>query len=344
MQLRLDPWAAEYNTAYYADNVRDVQSDRVTTDIEYDTWQPLIPPDDALEKLDYDSLFFTDGSRRTEARVLLEDDNEQVAFGAIGTYGVGVVDCCPRGSRRAVFTDVAALTGREGVQRLCTLSHGRTLGDFELLSDFERSLGSLNYRVEPDPETDADAVLRRLQFKMLEAERNLAVQLSRNHPGALIIGDGSHPRIDKLPNVVGYVKTIHDLRIARQELDVVRRLEEGQRSPLYLIDSPDTNQRIFEFFLRLRDPRPWLYTLAGMVRIQIYAGQNPDARFDEAQKLADYLTRLLPTFASKQHQDPRAPQQLLPIRALESELRRRMGHPQIIRRRITEFLSRQGVV
>ena len=70
MQLRLDPWAAEYNTAYYADNVRDVQSDRITTDIEYDTWQPLVPPADALEKLDYETLFFTDGSRRTEARVL----------------------------------------------------------------------------------------------------------------------------------------------------------------------------------------------------------------------------------------------------------------------------------
>ena len=53
-----------------------------------------------------------------------------------------------------------------------------------------------------------------------------------------------------------------------------RGLEQGERSPLYLVRTRDAENSYFEWFLRLRDPRPWLYSLAGMVRLQAYAGPN----------------------------------------------------------------------
>ncbi len=142
-----------------------------------------------------------------------------------------------------------------------------------------------------------------------------------------------------MPNILGYVKTIQKVKINTAQLAVVQRLEQGERSPLYVINPGSAQQQYFEWFMRLRDPRPWLYSLAGIVRLQAYAGPDPDARLEDAINLANWLTLTLPKLASRQHQDPRAPQQLLPIRALEAELHRRMGNHAVVRRRITRYLS-----
>ena len=85
VQLRLDPWAVEYNTAYHAETAGDGRED-VDTSVE-GPWERREP--DYAETF-WDDLYFLDGSRRIEARVLLEQDAAQVAFGALGTYGVGV--------------------------------------------------------------------------------------------------------------------------------------------------------------------------------------------------------------------------------------------------------------
>ena len=338
MQLRLDPWAAEYNTAYFAEETAPEEMTHVDPHVEADTWRPITPS--APESL-YEDLFFTDGSRRLEARVLLEDERKQVAFGAIGTFGIGVVSCCSKGSRRACFIDLEREVNVRGIRRICTLSGGRSLASFDVISKLKGQLGQLNYTVVSTEERDADAVVRRIQFEMLNAERKLASSLTDCFPKTLILCDGPRPRIGNVPNVIGYVKTLHALPLNDDQLDVVRRLEEGQRSPLYLVGSRDGSQKTFEWFLRLRDPRPWLYSFAGIVRLQAYAGSNPEETLERTCHLADWLSTLLPRFATRQHQDPRAPQQLLPVRALESELGRRMGNAQIVRRRIMQYISQQ---
>lgn len=333
MRLRYDPWMVEYNSAFMADDAPDRR--KVMSDIETSDWWPITPlAQDAL----YETLLFTDGSRRVEARVLLEDERRQVAFGALGSFAIGSVSCCAMGSRQAQFMDLGSF-GVTPVQRVCTLSSGYELAHFELVSPFVNYLGRLEYTVKPSSETDPDAVVRQLQTEMLAYERLLAARLADSYPEALIITDGQRPAVGALPNVVGYLKTIHALPLSDTQLAVVRQLEAGQRSPLYLIDSGDKNSQKFEWFLRLRDPRPWLYSFAGMVRLQAHAGSDPVARLSEVQALADWLATLLPRFSTRQHQDPRAPQQLLPIRALEPQLRRQMGDVQLIRRRIMSYLQ-----
>jgi uncharacterized protein len=52
---------------------------------------------------------------------------------------------------------------------------------------------------------------------------------------------------------------------------------------------------------------------------------------------------MLPKYAAKGFRDPRAPQQLMPIAFLESELGRRMGDLAIIRRRIQAFLRQERI-
>lgn len=335
MKLRLDPWGIDYDTAFHAENEEETRAN-VETKLEYQSWQAINPE---LEHLLYGSILFIDGSRRTEARVLLEDDLKQVAFGAIGTYGIGAVDCCTQHSRQARFVDLEAELGISGINRLCTLSGGYEAPSFDIKAKLSQRFGDLSYEVKSTPEKDPEAVLRRLQFQMLEAERALASRLLDAFPDGLIVSDGPRPKIGFHERLVGYLKTMHVLPLGEEELTVVRNLEEGQRSPLYLVENNDRGQNLFECFLRLRDPRPWLYSFAGMVRLQLAAGKNPQQRLESAVKQADALCVLLPKFATKQHQDPRAPQQLLPIRALETELRRKMGNPQIVRRRLTEHFS-----
>ncbi|MCA9837877.1 MAG: hypothetical protein KC422_13250 [Trueperaceae bacterium] len=335
MKLRLDPWATEYDTAFYVEDLPEVNRASIDAQVETTDWQGISPMARAFP---FDELLFIDGSRRTEARVLLEDDLKQVAFGAVGTFGVGVVSCCPNQSRLSYFVELEPL-GFTSIRRLCTLSSGYSLPGFEVVSRFKKHLGQLSYSVESTAKKEADAVVRQLQFKMLQTEQQLASRLCESYPKALIVADGPRPKMGYAPNVVGYVKTMHVLPLAEEQIATVRELEEGQRSPLYLISNNDKSQQLFEFFLRLRDPRPWLYSFAGMVRLQLAAGSRPEERLPEAIQLADSLTTLLPRFATKQHQDPRAPQQLLPIRALEAELKRKMGHPQMVRRRLTEYFS-----
>ena len=338
MQLRLDPWAAEYNTAYFAEEMTSDEMTHVDPFVEEDVWRPISPK--SLGSL-YRDLFFTDGSRRVEARVLLEDERKQVAFGAIGTFGIGVVSCCSGGTRKACFVDLEKEVSVRGVRRICTLSGGQNLTSFDVVSALKGQLGALNYTVVSTEERDADAVVRRIQFEMLNAERKLASSLTDCFPNSLILSDGPRPRIGNAPNVVGYIKTHHTLPLENEHLEVVRQLEEGQRSPLYLVRDGDKSQAVFEWFLRLRDPRPWLYSFAGVVRLQAYAGSKPEETLERVCHLADWLSTLLPRFATRQHQDPRAPQQLLPVRALESELGRRMGNAQIVRRRIMQYISQQ---
>ena len=336
LKLRLDPWATEYNTSYFAEQISETAAENVDTSIELAEWQAIVPKRDLNDFL-YERLIFIDGSRRIEARVLLENEEEQVAFGALASYGVGAVDCCPRQTRVAKFVDLQEL-GINTTERVCVVGRGQQHENFEVLPRLNSQLGQLKYKTVITEEEDPEAVVRKLQNEMLEAERNLASNLAANYDDALIISDGPRPKVSA-GSVIGYVKTIHKMSISKKELMVVRNLEQGQRSPVYLITGDDRSKQIFEWFLRLRDPNPWLFTLAGMVRLQAHAGPNPQKRLEEVVALADYLAMLLPKFASKQHQDPRAPQQLLPVRGLEAELRRNMGNSQIIRRRITEYLS-----
>lgn len=336
MRLRLDPWAAEYQTAFQAETLLGPgpEGADLAVEVEPADWRPIDPQQPAGPE----EILFLDGSRRVEMRILLEDDSGRITFGALGSFGVGAVVCKGGMARCHPLT----------IDRICALG-GRDpkspdLGQLELTMDpvGTHHLGSLRYRIVNAAGHDSDAVVRQLQAEMLGAERRLASELVAEYRDALVISDGPRPLLSEESNLLGYIKTIHEVRVPSEQLDVVRQLERGQRSPLYLVRSSTPQQRLFEWFVRLRDPKPWYYSLAGVVRLQAFAGADPAARLEAAKAVADWSCLELPRYATRQHQDLRAPQQLLPVRALEAELRRRMGSVELVRRRITAYLARQG--
>ena len=60
--------------------------------------------------------------------------------------------------------------------------------------------------------------------------------------------------------------------------------------------------------------------------------------------MAGLTAALLPRTASEPHIDPRAPQNLVPVAALERELRRRMGDRGLVFRAIRSAVMRQREV
>jgi hypothetical protein len=73
------------------------------------------------------------------------------------------------------------------------------------------------------------------------------------------------------------------------------------------------------------------------VRCEVRAGIGLDA----AVALADRVSALLPAFSGRPS-DPRYPQNLAPVAALESWLQHRMGHRGLIRRALMAVVTGWG--
>lgn len=354
--LRMEPWGVDYlgsvqdltgvdtfaagadQQAEGAGRGEQLTEEALSVEVAASEWRPVTAHFPAAVR----RVMFLDGSRRIEARTYLE--GAPTLFGALGSCAVGAVVCDAPGaslaSGPAVMT--ARFVGEPIVQRWLALSRGRPeLGGRSLTIGTGAQAASYHVTID-DSEggaaaDDTDAPVRVLNDRMQEAERALATSLLADLGDGLLLCDGTRPRVGPDTRVLGYVKTVQAQRLPATALNVVRALKEGERSPLYVVGQGMFAR--FEWYLRLRDPGPWLHTLAGSVRLQAHAGPDPRAQLGRARGLADWSCLTLPRFATHSHQDPRAPQQLLPVRALEQSLRRRLGSAPLLRRRMIASLA-----
>ena len=113
----------------------------------------------------------------------------------------------------------------------------------------------------------------------------------------------------------------------------------GERTPLFLIpgggeggDRGGRDRRAW--YMRLADLGVHVHPLAGIVRLEA-PGALP---LGETARLADECALALPRLASSPVRDPRAPQNLTPVGALEALLTRRLGEREWMRRLIASAL------
>jgi hypothetical protein len=137
--------------------------------------------------------------------------------------------------------------------------------------------------------------------------------------------------------IVGFVK-----RLLRTYLDpaasaLLPRLAVGERTPLFLVEA--AREPRYSWYMRLAAGRAIDSALTGVVRLEAPSGPGLEA----ARGLADLSARELPRFASDPARDPRAPQNLLPIGALETRLKHRLGDHAVIRRAIEARLHEEAV-
>lgn len=298
-RIHVEAWDPEYGSPVETDSLAPTDAP-VDADVEVAAarWAPLDPPPGTASAA---QVLFVDGVRRIDARVWLVGADGTPRSGICASYAAGVVRCEDRATvealevRRGLFAPVRVDDAETGLPTRA--------GDYPLL---------------PVASDDPEQLSLGLQQRMGELEVEVAARAANGEAanGELLVLDGPLTGRQNIPGALGYVKS-HRVAYLPPPLDqVVGRLGPGQRTPLFLTQASWSR---YSWYLRLpgASGHPW----AGVVRCEV-SGDLPPGRVRE---IADRSARTLPRFASASHKDPRAPQNLYPIAALERELRRRLG-------------------
>jgi hypothetical protein len=316
--VRIDPWAVDYGgetpTEFQPDSDDAAELDLGTERAAGD-WEPIAPRPPASSP----PLSFVDGVRRMEARLVVTR-NGRTVHGALGAYGVGVVDCR---EGHATFTE-------ERLGRVAIFGAGEVPPRPIVLAP------SLTYAPRSVPEEDAEAPLRGLHGEMRTAEGELA-RAHASSADRIVVADGPLNLGESTPGrVIGFVKRLFKLYLPAEQLPVLRMLPLGARTPVFLIVSQGRFSR-YSWFLRIGPRLPIESDYTGLVRMEV----SQTVGRDEAIRLADLTGALLPRFVPSRSRDPRAPQNLVPIGALEQHLRRGLGDTRLIHRRLATRLARE---
>jgi hypothetical protein len=317
LRIRLDPWDADYGPELSAEEEPEGQRPDVLPDVELpeEVWRPLHPTDPFLP----DHIYFVDGVRRVDARVVVE--GEPVAYGAFGSFAAGSVS----------VQDGVAQFGPSLVDRVLVVGGGRSLDQPVPV------MPGAVYRPVSIGKRDAEAPLQKLQEEMRLAEERLARELA-DADRTLVVVDGPLTFADPVRGAaVGFIKHISRFYLTSPEsLEVLRGLPPGARTPIFGLHSARRFAR-YSWFLRLTPPAAGDPPFSGIVRLEV----SETVGLETARRLADATAWSLPRFVRPRGTDPRAPQNLAPVGALEAWLRRRLGDRLLLRRHIQALIVRE---
>lgn len=317
MRILLDPWQPELGPELPALATPAAEPEaQVDCDVEVAAaaWVPITP----AAGLAPDRFYFVDGVRRAEARIVGVRENKRF-LGCFGALAVGAV-AAERGAIRfhTVVTERVVVTGG-----------GERLPAPVVVSKV------LVYTPLATPGEEPEAPVAALQARMRATEETLARGLRDAGDGIVICDGPMRSSLHGTSRVLGLIKRIANLYVPPSLLPVLGRLERGQRTPLLALKNPSYGR--YTWFLRLAAPRRGDSETSGLVRVEVSDTDGVDA----ARALADQSCTFLPDFASVRGLHPRAPQNLLPIGALETRLRRELGDVGAIHRQIQTTLANE---
>lgn len=331
--LKIDPWDPEYGGSIEIEEDQNIDPDKIDATVEQEDWAPIQPsPPPALPR-----LAFIDGVRRIDIRLFAENERGQSAPAIAGSWAAGV-------AWGGVQEGIAhPPPGRE-------LIVGGDLDYHNLEVDIGRC--SLEFQLTSVPETGFTSPIQRLQNYMREGESQLARQVFEDGQADIILTDGpltrfTMSRLDKshddeldlgllFRSVVGVIKRQQRSYLNPDQAQILGKLQEGQRTPLFLLKGP-VFQR-YSWYTRIANLRPSEGVMTGIIRLEV----TTDIGATAACNLADITTSVLPRFATKRGQDPRAPQNLYPVRQLEKTLRRHLGDSGLVRRALETEIWRHN--
>jgi hypothetical protein len=312
-RLYVETWAPDFGAALEPTEAPPLDPGDVDFTVELNQWRPLTGEDDG----EAETVAFVDGVRRVDARLTLDDPAAGPVPGLCCSFAVGAV-VWDRRVPRAEVRDVA-------VHRVAVLAEGRAA----VLPPLELGLA---YRAETVEVDDPGVLMNHLLKLMRNEEGRLAVDLAR--AGHLVIADGPIKALEAEP-VVGCVKRHRRSYLTGGRGAVVAALRPGQRTPLFAFDV-EGYQR-YSWYVRLADVLGG-HSWSGIVRCECTASLP----LPRARLLAHRTAALLPQVASAQHLDPRAPQNLAPIAALERHLKRMLGDSGLVYRALLAAVAGQN--
>jgi len=263
-------------------------------------------------------LFFVDGRFRTDALLYLDDAPALLVSVAVGAVGLE--------PGRAYYDEAAFAVRRFLVAPPGAWPEPR----FFPASGLDYQL----VEAEGEPEALRTAAMER----RASLEMALGEGILERRPGALILHDGPLHRLPAAQTAgrLGFAKTHHRGYLNAERAALLGRLAAGERTPVFTFTRGE--RRFYSWYLRLplEPDRPYA-AAATLLRVETAA---PEA---EALALARVSLSVFPRLASRPFRDPRAPQNLVPVGALERELGRRLGSAALVRRRLLEYIQREAV-
>jgi hypothetical protein len=241
---------------------------------------------------------FVDGVRRGEGLLYQQASDGAFVRGTVGAYACGAVLC--ETQKRPTFGPIET-------KRLVIFGGGMPVS--------LPAVDGYDWEAAAVDSTDPEAPLQELQTRMRMAEGRLAERLAGEGWLAVVDGPLNFVRSRDLP-VVGLVKTHHRPLLPPDEHIQVTGLKCGERTPLFVLGTDR-----YSCYVRLVTPGPRSSPWHGIVRLEV----PQSAGIEAARATLDEVTCVLPRYAGIPHRDPRAPQNLQPIGALEKHLHRRLG-------------------
>lgn len=287
MRFFVEPWAPEYGTPVESELDEPGTAPDLGVEIAARSWRPVLP---ALPPAG--DVVFVDGVRRVDASLWIEQAEGTPALGLCATYAAGAVRCREDAEIVEAAVERGLFTSAAGAEPIETVR--------------------ARYEVRETVGEASEQLWLGIQARMGELEGRVA---ARHADAELIVVDGPLSRRLHVPGAVGYIKRQHVQYLPPESRGILGELGVGQRTPLFLTT---TTWSGYSWYVRLA---PAASPIGGIVRCEIIA----DASVAEAARVADRVTATLPRFASREHKDPRAPQNLYPIGGLERALRRRLG-------------------
>ena len=317
VDLRADPWRPDFGAGAEIGFDDELSQAAVDVSVETTDWSRgvIVPP------CDPEAFCFVDGVMRSELRVLATDGDKR-AWGLVGSFAAGGVTC----NGTATFTAEDDAIGR--VMLLGSRVEAPTL---------EVSIGhsTLTYRSHPVADDSPTGLRRALQRLMLSAEQTLAARLSSE---SLVFADGPL-HLDAgaaKARVVGVVKRMVRSYLPDEQAALLTHLKPGERSPVFGLGNQVLDR--FAWYVRLIDGASSWHDLAGLVRCEV----RMELGLEEAVRIADLIACHLPTFAGRPGVDPRAPQNLTPVGALEARLKHRLGSAVLISRALLTHIAKEA--
>ena len=300
-RLYVEEWSPEYGASVDTDESLAPSEGDIDATVEQALpWHPIDGVDDG-----FPTIAFVDGIRRVDARLTIDDPATGPTPGICGSFAAGAAVW----RRHPLATEVEAIR----VQRLAIFTGGAAA-----------ELPALGYGLSYDSESvggsDPGMLISHFHTQMRRTEAEIALELAR--AGYFVVADGPISEL-AAETVVGYIKSHRVSYLPPDLLPIMAQLEPGQRTPLFGMPS----YKRYSWYQRLSRPAGG-HSWSGVVRCE--APQS--LGLERVVVLANRTAALLPRFRSEPHIDPRAPQNLVPIGALERQLRARLGDRDLIYR------------
>ncbi|WP_428265891.1 hypothetical protein [Haliangium sp.] len=312
MSIYVEDWHVEYGRPHRMEVDEDLEGGArlVEDDSELRFHPGKAPP------LDQVRMACVDGVRRAEALLHARDDDTGAeSWGVAGAFAWG-----------SVMLDQGRRPWFEG----CQVARVAIWGN-----DYHGVLpevpGGFCWKPESIAEAEVSAPFSKLENLMGHAERKLAEDIAGRDFLTLVDGPLKFLRERPHPRIVGYIKTHHRQLLSAPEHRRVPELPVGWRTSLFALGE-DRLSAYARIGPRSRVGSPW----TGLVRLELFQSFGLDA----ARAEADRVTGILPRLAGIPHRDPRAPQNLQPVGALEHHLRRLMGTPGLANRAARDAVAR----